>query len=567
MARTKRKVNPLAPAAEQAAPQQRIYKVGGYARLSVEDSGKPGADTIEAQKELIESYIAAQPDMQFCGLYCDNGRTGTNFQRPEFERLMNDVRAGKIDCIVVKDLSRFGRNYKETGNYLERIFPFLDVRFVAVSDNFDTLTAERSQGGYIVPLKNIINEAYSRDISRKVSSALAVKQREGEFIGSWAAYGYRKCAEDKHKIEPDPTTAPIVREIFDLRLGGMSYNKIAKRLNDEKVPTPAQYRREIGQLKTDRYSNARWNIFTIKGIIENPVYLGHTVQGRKKSGLCQGRKQQRTQKSDWIIVENTHDPLIDEDTFRAVRAMSDKASQAYNASLGNHDHLGSTPNILRGLIFCADCGKPMVRYKQVTNNSKNLYYVYICQTHHADITACPKKYLHETKLKEILWATLQREIKLCADTQKLVEEYAHSSKTVLQYDMLERQITAAERKLSRSKSLFDSLYQNYVDRLMDEREYTELRNQYRAEMEQVQAEIAKLERQQAEQKRQASDNPWLKTFGQFCGQMELTDELAHALIERVEVYSDNRVEITLKYRDEYLALKRLLDGAEEAVVL
>ena len=565
MARTKRKINPLAPAVEQATSQQRIYKVGGYARLSVEDSGKPGADTIEAQRELLESYIAAQPDMQLIGLYCDNGRTGTNFQRPEFERLMEDVRAGKIDCIVVKDLSRFGRNYKETGNYLERIFPFLDVRFVAVSDNFDTLTAERSQDGYIVPLKNIINEAYSRDISRKVSSALAVKQKSGEFIGSWAAYGYRKCAGDKHRIEPDPVTAPIVREIFALRMGGMSLNKIAKRLNDERIPTPAQYRREIGQLKTDRYANARWNIFTIRNIVESEVYLGNTVQGRKKSGMCQGQKQQRTQKSNWIIVENTHEPLIDENTFRAVQAMSEQASQAYNATLGNHDHLGSTPNILRGLIFCADCGKPMVRYKNVTNKGTHLYYVYICQTHHADITACPKKYLHETKLKEILWAALRCEIELCADTQKLVDEYSHSAATVHQSDVLERQIATAERRLSRSKSLFDSLYQNYVDRLMDEREYAELRNQYRAEMEQAQAEIANLEHRQSEQKRQTSDNPWLKTFGQFRGQMELTDELAHALIERVEVYSDNRVEITLKYRDECQALKRLLDGAEEAV--
>ena len=565
MARTKRKVNPLAPAVEQATSQQRISKVGGYARLSVEDSGKKDADTIEAQKDLIESYIAAQPDMQFIGLYCDNGRTGTNFQRPEFERLMDDVRAGKIDCIVVKDLSRFGRNYKETGNYLERIFPFLDVRFVAVSDNFDTLTAERSQDGYIVPLKNIINEAYSRDISRKVSSALEVKQKAGEFIGSWAAYGYRKCSDDKHKIEPDPATAPIVREIFSLRMGGMSFNKIAKRLNDEKVPTPAQYRREIGQLKTDRYEKARWNIFTIKSIVESEVYLGHTVQGRKKSGLCQGQKQRRTQKSDWIIVENTHEPLIDEGTFRAVQAMSEQASQAYNATLGNHDHLGNTPNILRGLIFCADCGKPMVRYKNVTNKGTHLYYVYICQTHHADITACPKKYLHETKLKEILWAALRREIELCADTQKLVDEYSRSAATVHQSDALERQIATAERRLARSKALFDSLYQNYVDRLMDEREYTELRNQYRAEMEQAQAEIANLERQQSERKQQTSDNPWLKNFGQFRGQMELTDELAHALIERVEVYSDDRVEIILKYQDEYQELAQLLGIAEKAV--
>lgn len=190
MARTKRKVNPVLPVAVQAEQPRRIYQVGGYARLSVEDSGKPGADTISTQRELIQSYIDGQPDMRLYDLYCDNGRTGTNFDRPEFERMMEDVRSGKVDCIVVKDLSRFGRNYRETGNYLERIFPLLDVRFIAVNDNFDTLTAERTQDGYIVPLKNIMNAVYSKDISRKILPAISTKQQKGEFIGSWAAYGY-----------------------------------------------------------------------------------------------------------------------------------------------------------------------------------------------------------------------------------------------------------------------------------------------------------------------------------------------------------------------------------------
>lgn len=563
MARTKRKVNPLAPAVEQAAPQQRIYNVGGYARLSVEDSGKPGTDTIEAQQELIESYIAAQPDMQLCGLYCDNGRTGMNFQRPEFERLMDDVRTGKINCIVVKDLSRFGRNYKETGSYLEQVFPFLGVRFVAVNDNFDTLTAERTSDGYIVPLKNIINEAYSRDISRKVSSALAVKQKAGEFIGSWAAYGYRKCAEDKHRIEPDPVTAPIVRKVFDLRLGGMSLNKIAKRLNDDKIPTPAQYLHQTGCIKTERYNNAKWVPQVVKKITESEVYLGHMVQGQKKSDLSRGLKQQHTQKSDWIIVKNTHEPLIDETTFRAVQAMSEKAKQAYYANLGVHDHLGSTPNILRGLIFCADCGRPLVRYKEVTSKGKNLFYVFICPTHNVDITACPKKYHHETKLKEVLWTVLQQEIALCVDMKNLVDKHSRSHAAV--HHKLERQLAAARQALVRYNSLFNSLYQNYVDHLMDEREYIELKRQYREEIERVQAEIAALEHQQAEQKQQTVNNPWLTNFAAFAGEDALTEEMAHALIQRVEVYSDNRVEITLKYQDEYQTLKRLLDGTEGAV--
>ena len=230
-----------------------------------------------------------------------------------------------------------------------------------------------------------------------------------------------------------------------------------------------------------------------------------------------------------------------------------------------YDHLGSTPNILRGLIFCADCGKPLVRYKQVTNKGTNLYYIYICRTHHADIKACPKKYLHETKLKEVLWAALQHEIKLCGDTQKLMDEYSHSPAAVCGDGVLERQILHVRQGLARTKSLYDNLYPSYVDRLMDEREYMELKSQYRREMERAQAEIAKCEHQLAEQKRRTVNNPWLKIFGQFHMETGLTEELAHTLIERVEVYSDNRVEITLKYQDEYQALKRLLDGAEGAV--
>lgn len=187
MARTKRKTNPLiAQEAVPTTPTARIYKTAGYARLSVEDSGKPGADTIEGQKALLTGFVGNQPEMELFSLFCDNGRTGTDFERPEFEKLMDAVRRGKVDCIVVKDLSRLGRNYKETGNYLERIFPFLGVRFIAVNDHFDTLTAERTQNGYIIPLKNLINEVYSKDISKKINSALEIKQRKGDFIGAWA---------------------------------------------------------------------------------------------------------------------------------------------------------------------------------------------------------------------------------------------------------------------------------------------------------------------------------------------------------------------------------------------
>ena len=252
MARTKRKMNPLV---QETPPklEQRIYSTGAYVRLSVEDSGEHSSETIEGQKKLLLDFIERTLDLSLYKLYCDNGHSGVNFERPGFEQLMEDVKTGKVDCIAVKDLSRFGRNYKETGNYLERIFPFLGVRFIAVNDNFDTLTAERGANGLIVPLKNFINETYSRDISKKVGAALVTKQRNGDFIGAWAPYGYRKCGDNPHKLEPETETAAVVREIFDLRVNGMSYGKIARKLNDDGIISPSKYLYVTGVVKTAKY--------------------------------------------------------------------------------------------------------------------------------------------------------------------------------------------------------------------------------------------------------------------------------------------------------------------------
>lgn len=329
MARKKRKINPLQqlPVLEIQPQERRVYHAGGYVRLSVEDSKKPGSDTIENQKEFIRKYIEKQKDMEFRCIYCDNGQTGTNFERPEFEQLMKDVKAGDIDCIVVKDLSRFGRNYRETGNYLERIFPFLDVRFVSVTDHFDTLTAERTSEGYMIPLKNIMNEMYSRDISKKVGTAYTVRQQRGEFIGAWASYGYQKCADDPHRIEPDGETAAVVQEIFRMRLSGMSYRSIAHILNEKRIPSPSHYRYLKGFVKCERYTKVLWQAQMVKKILCNQVYLGHMAQGRKRGSFYEGKRQAALPESEWAIVQNTHKPIIEEEVFHAVQQISNERKQ------------------------------------------------------------------------------------------------------------------------------------------------------------------------------------------------------------------------------------------------
>ena len=322
MARSKRKKNPfLTKTASVSVKEQKRYRAAGYARLSVEDSGKPGAETIENQKQLISDYIETAPDMVLAAFFQDNGKTGTGFQRPGFEAMMDAVRCGEANCIVVKDLSRFGRNYKETGNYLERIFPFLGVRFIAITDGFDSLTAERSANGVIVPLKNLINEAYSRDISRKTASALHTKQRRGDYIGTWAPYGYRKCPEDKHRLVLDPDTAPVVRSIFRMRLEGLSYQNIAGFLNTEGISSPARYLVEAGLCKNVAYLSSVWKAGTVRRILERQVYLGHMVQGLKRRTFYNGKRQGSLPKEEWIITENTHAPIVDKETFITVNSM------------------------------------------------------------------------------------------------------------------------------------------------------------------------------------------------------------------------------------------------------
>lgn len=326
MARKKRKVNPLWPisVSEIQPVKKRIYQAGGYVRLSVEDSKKSGSDTIQNQKELVFRYIENQDDMRFCGMYCDNGQTGIRFERPEFERLMKDVEAGEVDCIVVKDLSRFGRNYRETGNYLERVFPVLGVRFVSVSDHFDTLATEHASEGYLIPLKNILNEMYSKDISKKVGTAYAIRQKKGDFIGAWASYGYQKSAEDPHRIVPDWETAPIVQEIFRMRLSGMGYQMIAHNLNEKGIPSPSYYRYLKGFVKCERYTKVLWQGQMIKKILCSQVYLGHMVQGCKRGSFYEGKKQKKLPESEWAIVRNTHEPIIEEEVFYAVQKIAQK---------------------------------------------------------------------------------------------------------------------------------------------------------------------------------------------------------------------------------------------------
>lgn len=564
MARTKRKVNPLRPQ-PTAAPQAKEFKAAAYIRLSIEDSGKPGSDTIEGQRNLILAYIEGQADLRLVEVYCDNGHTGTNFNRPAFERMMEDVRRGKINCIVVKDLSRFGRSYRETSNYLLRIFPFLGVRFVAVNDNFDTETAVETEYGLVMPLKNIINDTYSRDISRKISSAIEIKERRGEFIGVYAPYGYRKSDDDRHKLASNPETAPIIQEIFALRLQGLGYTGIARLLNGRGVPSPGAYLYQCGLSKQEKYRDAIWSAWNIKEILQDEVYLGHLVQGKRTNvAYKQARKERNAPVDEWRVFRNAHEPLIAEETFAAAQRITAEHRRVYEESLGKADNL-KTPSLFRGLVFCGDCGKALVR-RHVYNRRQDgriYYYNYLCATSVKKANACTPKNLKESKLAEVVETTIRCHLDAVAKLEQRSLR-VWDEKTVAQRSLLEQQMAEEERRLSRNMTLLEGLYAQLVDGVIERDEYLSMKEHYQSEYLKAKERHDALNGEAQDLRRCGPANPMFEACRPFYQAKTLTEDMIQNLVARITVYDGSRLDIHLVYQDEFLKVATFLEGVAGA---
>lgn len=563
MARTKRKVNPVLLPVAVEAPTHKIYQTAAYVRLSIKDGGKPGADTLVTQQELLRTFISDQLDMQLVRIYSDNGQTGTNFERPGFEQLLTDVRTGKINCIVVKDLSRFGRNYKETGNYLQRIFPLLGIRFVAINDNFDTKTAEKNEYGFIIPLKNIMNDTYSRDISRKVSSAIETKELHGEFVGAYAPYGYRKSVRNCHQLEINPETAPVIREIFDLRMQGMGYAGIMRLLNSRDIPSPGAYLYRCGLTTREAYRDALWTVWNIKEILRNEVYLGHLVQGKRtQAHYKQAREERYAPAAEWRVSRNTHEALVDADSFAAVQRLAENSKRAYEAVLGKADDL-KTPNLFRGLIFCADCGKPLNRrhiYSH-TREGRSYYYSYLCPKYLQKVGACTPKNLMERELLTAVSDVLRSHIDAVTALETYVAEI-WEKKTSGMRSALCQDTAAAEGEASRYKTLLDGLYPSLVSGVISRQEYGALKERYQTCHGEAVTRLEKLKAKQKEMERCGPSNPMFAAIHMFDDAGELSEELIHALIARIEVRDGNLLDIKLMYGDEYAKLTRFIEEAQ-----
>ncbi len=449
---------------------EQVWNTCGYVRLSREDGDKEESNSVTGQKDLIRDYMTRHPELRECGMKVDDGFTGSNFDRPAFQEMMAEVKAGRINCIVVKDLSRFGRDHLEAGEYLERIFPFLGVRFIAINDNYDSLYSNAESDELIVPFKNLINEAYCRDTSVKIRSQLEIKRRRGDFIGSFAVFGYRKDPSDRHRLLVDDYAAEVVRDIFQWKLDGLSAGDIAARLSASGIPTPMDYKQSQGMNYSTSFrikEKSEWSAGMILRILKNPVYTGVLEQGRVTTPSYRVKRLVNKPREEWAIVENCHEAIISGYDFESVQkalALDARTTES-----------GKAVDLFSGMVNCGECGGAMI--KKTVPSGKKKYTYFVCATHKNEKT-CFSHGIRDTALTEIVLEFLKKHIRDVIDLADLLALTDTAQLQKAKVQKLRERLDAKEAEIDRYHRLLCSLYESLADGLIDQSEYQKLKKSY-----------------------------------------------------------------------------------------
>ena len=530
------------------------FQTAIYARISRDKKEKP-SDSIENQIALCESFIQKSEDFSLAGIYKDIAKTGTDFERPDFENLMDEVRMGKVNCIVVKDLSRFGRNYTELGNFIEKIFPFLGVRFVAVNDNLDTFHMDDPNKSLEVILKNIVNETYATDISKKVSSSHQMRIKQGGFICGAAPYGYvaRKDEDGIRRLYPDENTAPIVKEIFDAYLKGLSTLGISKLLLEKRVYITTDYRK-FGKAVSDSEEAIRiWQPTTILQVLKNRAYTGTLIQGRNQKHLYEGKSRERLSEEYWTVTENAHEAIISMDTFEKVQEkMSEKSAPIKRSRKENATAKDDT--IFRGMVYCNLCQKRMSVHRQLSGKRTVFYF------------SCNRfgEYKAEKCGTAITELTLQNTVKAAFDTilsdnkksyKAYLDGYADKKREAEQQK--EKELTEIDRRISGLSRLQSEYYEKYVlgdwrkEDFEREKEHLHQKKKELEHLKEKQIAIFEEEKRRLEEK-----HKYLKAL--FKGKTKKWDkEFVKAIIDKIFIGKDHTVEIQFNFEETPVITEKL----------
>lgn len=524
--------------------ESKVYRAALYVRLSKEDGDKEESDSIVNQKDLIRAFLADKPDIHICAECVDDGYSGANFDRPSFKRMIRDIEAGRIDCVVVKDLSRFGRNFVEAGRYIDQIFPALGIRFIAVNDNYDSINGRTSSDKILIPFKNLINDAYCRDISIKVRSQLEIKRKKGDFIGSFAVYGYWKDPSDQHKLVVDEYAAAVVRDIFRWKLEGASQQRIADRLNGRGELSPMEYKRFCGlQYKSGFHvkPKAKWTAVAIGRILRNEFYVGTLVQGRRTTPNHKVKKTIQKPSEEWVRVEDSHPAIVEKEDFLAVGRLLMQDTRVAPKE--------ETVYLFSGLAFCGDCRQNMVR-NSVCRNGKTYVY-YICGNNRTN-KACSSHRISEAALTEAVFLSLKEHIANILDVERVLQYIETLPIHREEVQKADAQLVKKQEEISRYSRLKKTLYESLSDGLIDKEEYLELKSGYDVKIADAKAASEKLKEElEGLLQNCTGTSLWIERFKKYQNITELTRHIAVTLIERILVFEDSRIEIRFRYQYDY----------------
>lgn len=515
--------------------KQQHYKAALYCRLSVDDGNFGGSVSIETQKILLEQYCKDHKitDYKF---YCDDGCSGTNFDRPSFKKMLSDIDEGKINLVIVKDLSRFGRNYVEAGMYVQ-LFTDSNIRFIAADDNYDSLV---NSDDLLFPIKNVVNEMYARDVSKKTKAAKKAKARDGQFIGSKAPFGYKIDPNDRHHLIVDEPAAQVVKRIFRLASEGVGYNKMAKIFREEKVLTPIVYfnLNNPDYFKSDYWRKEfDWHVTSIRAILNNEVYLGKLVYGKQRNKSMKSKEKVRNPKEDWIVVENCHEPIITQELWDTVHKILNAKHRPAKAG---------EVQMFAGLLYCSDCGHCLT-YSQKQRKDGSYHGAYSCwmyKTHGKEY--CASHYITFDTIYELVLIDIQRNLfqyRKNTDKFKSILSRKYQSDSQKQAEQITLEYEQKQKRCEELDKIISRLYEdNVLGRIGDER-YESMSQSYELEQVEIKKALPILKSKIDELKRQSdcADN-FINVIKKYTIIDKLDAAILNELIDKIVVHHKEQAE-------------------------
>ena len=535
----------------------RRWKLGEYIRLSKEDlkkakDGKDDSNSVKNQRDLLTDFYQNHiEEFESAREYVDDGRTGTDTDREHFQELLADVMSGRINCVVVKDLSRFARNYSDAGSLIDNLFVQMGVRFISLAENVDSYRDPDSVSNIIVPITNVMNDNYCYQTSKKIRQVFDYKRRNGQYIGAMAPYGYVKAPQDKHQLIVDPDAAETVKRIFAMLLQGTSKNAIAMYLNEHGVPSPTAYRRIKGlPVSSSVADNPMWVARMIHELLTNPIYTGDLVQGRRRVKSYKVHQIEAVPEEEWVVVPNTHEAIIPHETFDKVQGLLKRDTRT--SPKGRELHLFS------GFLKCADCGKAVTRS---AGGKSGQYVYYACSTYkNRSRLACTMHGIKHNRLEAAVLFAIQQQVDLATSYSELVTRINSAPVKKSQSIRLDDLITAKERELAKITRYKQSLYQDWKDGEITQQDYRDMKADYERQTITITAGLDNLTKERAEMANGVgNEHPALVAFMKYQTIDTLTREILVELVDHIKVYENGNISVSFKFSDDFRRIAEYID--------